>query len=224
MRRVVAIVIALLMVGGVVVAWRAGYFDSDRLEAVRRMVRAVREMPLAPLLFVLAYALVVLLLLPTTIASIVAGAVFGFTGFALAWAGLMLGSVLAYLLGRYTGRRVTERFLGRHPLLERMRAQASTWDLVRLRVLPIAPFGIFGYLAGMTMVSFRRLLIATGVSVLPTLAAYAYAGAELGRAVETGSSAHRALVVAGATTVVVAALAAISMFLGKASRRRGGSS
>ena len=206
MRRVVLVVIALLVVGGALIAWRSGYFDSDRLDAVRRMVRAMREVPFAPLTFVSAYALAVLLLLPTTVATIVAGAVFGFPGLALAWIGSLVGTAIAYLLGRYTGRRVTERFLGRHPLLERLRDHASTWDLMRLRVLPIAPFGVLPYLSGMTSVSLRRLLLATGIAELPTMAAYAYAGVQLGRAVEAGASARRALVIAGVTTAVVVAV------------------
>jgi uncharacterized membrane protein YdjX (TVP38/TMEM64 family) len=206
MRRIVSVTIALLVIGGAVAAWRTGYFDSDKLDAVRRMVRAIREVPFAPIIFVSAYALIVVLLLSTTVATIVSGAVFGFPGLALAWIGSLVGTAIAYLLGRYTGRRVTERFLGRHPLLERLRDHASTWDLMRLRVLPIAPFGVLPYLGGMTAVSLRQLLLATGIAELPTMAAYAYAGVQLGRAVEAGSSARQALVIAGVTTVVVVAV------------------
>ena len=206
MRRIVSVVIALLVVGGALIAWRSGYFDSDRLDAVRRMVRAMREVPFAPFIFVAAYALIVLLLLSTTVATIVAGAVFGVPGLALAWIGSLVGTAIAYRLGRYTGRRVAERFLGRHPLLERLRDHASTWDLMRLRVLPIAPFGVLPYLSGMTSVSLRQLLVATGIAELPTMAAYAYAGVQLGRAVEAGSSARQALVIAGVTTAVVVAV------------------
>jgi uncharacterized membrane protein YdjX (TVP38/TMEM64 family) len=219
MRRLASTFIVLLIVAGILLAWRSGYFDADRLESARRMVRAVRALPAAPVLFVIAYALIVILLLPTTLASIVAGAVFGFRGFALAWAGAMVGSVIAYVLGRFTGRRVMERFLGRHPLLERMRDAASTWDIVRLRVIPAAPFGVLDYLAGMTSLPLMRLLIATGVGVLPTMVAYVYAGAELGRAVEAGSSARRALVVAGVVTAIVAAASVLPSVIRRLSGR-----
>jgi uncharacterized membrane protein YdjX (TVP38/TMEM64 family) len=220
MRRVASVIIALLVVGGALIAWRAGYFDGDRLDAVRRMVREIREVPLAPLIFVAAYALVVVVLLPTTVATIVAGAVFGFPGLALAWTGSLVGTAIAYLIGRYTGRRVTERFLGRHPLLERLRDHASIWDLMRLRVLPLAPFGVLPYLSGMTSVSMRQLLLATGLASLPTMAAYVYAGTQLGRAVEAGSSARRALVIAGITTAVVIAVTMLPVVLDRSGRSR----
>lgn len=213
MRRAVSVIIALLVVGGAVVAWRTGYFDSDRLDAVRRMVRAVRELPAAPAIFTAAYALIVVVCLSTTVATIVGGAVFGFTGLALAWAGSLIGSAAAYLLGRFSGRRVTERFLGKHPMLERLRDHASTWDLVRLRVLPLAPFGVLPYLSGMTAVSLRKLLVATALAELPTMAAYVYAGTELGRAVEDGSSARRALYTAGIVTAVVVTVSLLPLIV-----------
>ena len=220
MRRVVAIGVALLIVVAVVVAWRAGYFDAGKLDTVRAAMRAARDVPLAPAAFIVAYALAVILLLPTTALALIGGALFGMPALALTWIGSMIGSICAYALGRYTGQRLVRRFLGNHALLRRLRDDASIPDLMRLRVLPVAPFGVLDYLAGMSAIPLRTLLLATGMAILPPKGAYVFAGRQMGRALEGTGSAKGALVVAGAITALLFVVA-VAPTLVKMIARRG---
>lgn len=218
-RRAVALVVALLMVVAAVAAWRTGYFDATKLENVRRVMRAARDVPFAPAAFVLAYTLAVVLLLPTTALALFGGALFGMPALALTWVGAMAGTAVAYVLGRYTGRKAVKRFLGQHSLLKRLRDDASVPDLMRLRVLPIAPFGVLAYLAGMSAIPLRPLLVATGVAILPPQAAYLFAGQQLGRALEGSGSAKGALLAAGVVTAVLLLLAVAPTVVKLANRR-----
>lgn len=212
-------VVAAAIVAGIVFAWRTGYFDATRLDTIRSVIRTARGVPFAPLLFLGAYTLAVMVLLPTTPLSVIGGALFGVPGLALSWLGAMLGSAGAYSIGRYTARGAARRFLGNHPMVRQLRDDASVLDLMRLRALPVAPFGVLDYLAGMSAIRLRALLFATGIGVLPTMAAYVFAGRALARALEGGASASRALWVAGAITVVLV-LAAVSPTLVKVITRR----
>jgi len=221
LRRATAILVPVLIIVAVVVAWRTGYFDATKLSTMRAVIRETRELPFAPALYVVAYALAVVLLLPTTALSLMGGALFGMPGLLLTWIGAMTGSVCAYSLGRYTGRGFVRRFLGNHALLRRLRDDASVPDLMRLRVLPVAPFGVLDYLSGMSAIPFRKLLLASSVAILPTKTAYVFAGRQLAGALEGGPSATGALVVAGSVTVVlllVAAAPTIAKFIARRGR------
>lgn len=219
MRRTVMVLVPLAIVAAIWIAWRTGYFDATRLATIRAAMRTAREVPLAPLWFGVAWVLCVVLLLPTTPLTIIGGAVFGMIALPIAWAGALAGSASAYAIGRYTGRRATKRFLGNHPMLERLRDDVSVWDFIRLRVIPAAPFGVLDYLSGMSGVPLRTLLVATAFGIVPTMIAYAFAGSQLALVLENGGSARRPLLVAGAITLALVLAAAVPSVLKFVARR-----
>jgi uncharacterized membrane protein YdjX (TVP38/TMEM64 family) len=152
---------------------------------------------------VLAFTVIATLGLPITVLSILGGALFGtLRGVVLAWIAAMLATVAAYLLARSIGQDSIRRFLGRHRLLTRLRKRSDFWALVSLRNLPVAPFAVLNYLAGLVGISLRLLLLATAIGALPTLVAYAYAGSELVIGLEqAGQARARAFWIAGAVTL-----------------------
>jgi uncharacterized membrane protein YdjX (TVP38/TMEM64 family) len=194
-----------LVAVALLIAWRLGYFDLARREHLIALIRQARHSSWAGLLYAIAYTLVATLGLPTTVMSIVGGAIFGVArGVGLAWTGAMAGTLIAYTLARSIGKGSVQRFLGRHHLLDRLRKRSDFWALLRLRVLPVAPFAVLDYVAGFVGVSLRALLLATAVGILPTLVAYTYAGAELVAGLEgSGAAQFRALWIAGAVTLVM---------------------
>jgi uncharacterized membrane protein YdjX (TVP38/TMEM64 family) len=217
---VVSIVTVLVIAAAVLLAWRSGYFSGDKLDTVRKVVGDLRALPYAPVMFGVACVLVVLLLLSTTAMSIVGGALFGMRGLAITWAASLIGSAIAYWIGRKGGKGMAKRFFGRHRLLERLRKDMSFWDIARLRVLPIAPFGLLSYLAGMSGVPLRLLIGATALAELPTMTAYVYAGTQLGRALSGGASARSALIVAAIVTGIAVLAAAVPSIVKFFARRR----
>jgi len=202
------------------IGWRLGYFDLARREHLVGLIRQARHTSWAGLLYAIAYALVATLGLPTTVMSIVGGAVFGVArGVLLAWTGAMAGTLIAYTLARSIGKGSVQRVLGRHHLLDRLRKRSDFWALLRLRVLPVAPFAVLDYVAGLVGVSLRALLLATAIGILPSLAAYTYVGAELIAGLEgAGAGQFRALWIAGSVTFVMICIslvpAAIRQFRG----------
>jgi uncharacterized membrane protein YdjX (TVP38/TMEM64 family) len=195
-----ALVAVALLIG-----WRLGYFELARREHLVALIRQARDTPWAGLLYAIAYTLVATLGLPTTVLSIVGGAIFGVArGVVLAWTGAMAGTVIAYTLARSVGKGPVQRFLGRHHLLDRLRKRSDFWALIRLRVLPVAPFAVLDYVAGLVGVSLKALLLATAIGILPSLVAYTYVGRELVAGLEsTGEAQFRALWIAGSVTLVM---------------------
>jgi len=198
-------VLPILVVVALLLAWRFGYFNLARRDQLLRVVELARHNRWAAPSYVIAYSVIAALGVPITVLSIVGGALFGATrGVLLAWAGAMVGTVAAYLLARSIGQGSVRRFLGRHHLLGQLRKRSDFWALFRLRVLPVAPFAVLDYLAGLAGISLRVVLLATAIGVLPAVGAYAYAGSELLTGLEqAGQARHRAFWIAGSVTLVM---------------------
>ena len=190
------------MAVSLVIAWQLGYFELAQRERVVAVLRQGRETVWAAPLYLAFYVLAATVGLPTTPLSIVGGALFGAArGLALAWTAEMAATLTSYTLARSIGQRPVRRFLGRHHLLERVKKRADFSTLLRLRVLPVAPFAVLDYVAGLAGVSLRILLLATAVGILPSVVSYTYVGAELASGLEqTGASQLRSLRIAGAVT------------------------
>jgi uncharacterized membrane protein YdjX (TVP38/TMEM64 family) len=177
------------------IAWSLGYFD---LEHRRRMVQLVGDfhsIPFAIPAFILFWAVVVSLALPSAIACTVGGAIFGTAaGAGLSWIAALLATVLAHTLSRRILRTPIVRLFGEHRLFRALRERADGMMLLRLRLMPLAPFATLDYVAGIVGVPMRRLLVATSIGVLPSVIAYSYVGAQImASAQATGGAPRRAL-------------------------------
>jgi uncharacterized membrane protein YdjX (TVP38/TMEM64 family) len=137
----------------------------------------------APFVFVLAYILVVVLMLPAFLLIMAGGAVFGATkGTLLAMVGALVGGTLAFLLSRHVGRdKVAER-IARHPtlsMIDRSIGDEGAKLIFLLRLSPAVPFVLSNYALGVTGVSLRHFLLGT-LGLFPVVATYAAFGSASG--------------------------------------------
>src|SRR5450759_2976620 len=200
-----------------IVAWQLGYFELSRREHLIAIIRRAEGTAWAAPLYVTLYTLVVALGLPATPFSILGGALFGTAGgLILACTGAMIGTIAAHTLARSIGKGALHCLLGRHRLLRKLRDRADVRTLIRLRVLPLAPFGVLDYVAGLAGVSLRTLLLATAIEIVPGTAAYTYAGDRFRAGLEApGTAGRAALVVASLVTITVTGIALVSWLIGK---------
>lgn len=201
--RVAALPVVVIV--AVLVAWKLGYFELDRRQRLYDTVQRLRVLPGIEVVYVAAYALAVAICLPAAVATLLGGAIFGaWIGALLAWLGAVAGTVLAHLLARSVARAPLKRLFGEHRLLRQLKDHDDVVALLRLRILPVAPFAVLDYVAGVAGVSLSRLLLATMLGVIPSVVAYTYVGAELLRGIVSKSEAsHRALWIAGGVTVLM---------------------
>jgi uncharacterized membrane protein YdjX (TVP38/TMEM64 family) len=195
----------VVVVAAILVAWKLGYFELDRRQRLFDTVQRLRVLPGIEVIYVAAYALAVTICLPAAVATLLGGAIFGtWIGALLAWLGALAGTVVAHLLARYVARAPLKRLFGEHRLLRQLKQHDDVMALLRLRVLPVAPFAVLDYVAGVAGVSLPRLMLATMIGVIPSVVAYTYVGAELLRGIVAKREAsHRALLVAGAVTALM---------------------
>ena len=171
----------------------------------------------APLAFVLGYILATVALVPGSILTLAAGALFGlWKGVLLAFIAATLGAAAAFLVARHLARDFVHRRLGgdqRVAAIDRAIGDHGRKIVFLLRLSPAFPFNLLNYLLGLTTVRFTDYLIAS-LGMLPGTFLYVYYGKVVGDVARLagpnpvrGTPAYYALLGVGlAATITVVAV------------------
>jgi uncharacterized membrane protein YdjX (TVP38/TMEM64 family) len=166
--------------------------------------------------FVVAYVVSTVALLPGSILTLAAGFVYGpVWGLAVASPASVAGATCAYLLGRTLLRDWAARKLGASARARAIDAaiEREGFKLVLLlRLSPLFPFNLLNYVLSLTRVRPGTYILASFIGMLPGTAMYVYLGslapaaAELSSASRVGGATRTTLYVVGflATVAVVA--------------------
>lgn len=132
---------------------------------------------LAPAVFVTIYICWTVLLLPGVVPTLAGGALFGvIAGSLLALVGAVAGATIAFLIARRLGRASVKPLTGRRARIELWLRKHGFLALLYARLVPIVPFNVLNYAAGLTSISTREYLIATAIGIVPGTVAYAAVG------------------------------------------------
>lgn len=120
--------------------------------------------------------------IPSFLLTIANALVFGWGwGALISWSSAMLGAALCFGLARLLGRGWVERLSGLESVAatDRFFAKYGVYAIVLARLLPVMPFDLVSYAAGLTAMRFRAFWLATGVGQLPATIIYSYVGGRL---------------------------------------------
>jgi len=125
--------------------------------------------PLGPLLFILVYALGVLIL-PATPFTIAGAVIFGkFYGMLYNLTADLIGASISFFLGRYFLHGVARGFLEtRMPWLDRKASEEGFSVIFYLRIFWF-PFIVLNYAAGATRIRFRDYFLGSALGLLPAV-------------------------------------------------------
>lgn len=133
----------------------------------------------APVIYILLYTVGTLLILPSTPLNLTGGAIFGIWWGAL-WTTIaaLVAAVVAFAFTRTIGRElVTKKLAGRWQAVDAEISQGGLFYLFAIRLLPIIPYGIVNFVAGLTSIKFRDYLIGTFLGTLPGVLPFVMMGA-----------------------------------------------
>jgi uncharacterized membrane protein YdjX (TVP38/TMEM64 family) len=191
---------ALLAAAAVVLAVRAAGVPD-----VRGAVAAAGAW--APVLFVLLSGALTVAPVPRTVFTVAAGVLFGsVVGVLLAVAGTTLAAVLAFWLVRLVGGRFVARHVHRPGVawVRRRLDRSGLLAVLSLRLIPMVPFSVLNYAAGLSGVRFAPYVLGTVLGILPGTVAVVV----LGDAV-TGGEPHPALLAVSAVCGLVGLAGAV---------------
>lgn len=131
-------------------------------------------------IYIVAYIVATVLMLPGSILTLAAGFVFGLPiGVMLVSVSSVLGATSAFIVGRYIARDwVADRIaaLPRFSALDRATQRDGKFIVLLVRLSPIFPFNLTNYGLGLTGVKLRDYVLASWIGMLPGTILYVYVG------------------------------------------------
>jgi uncharacterized membrane protein YdjX (TVP38/TMEM64 family) len=179
-RTLIKAALLVVIVGGVA----ALYFSPLRAylsrEHIRGTIDYLRGLWYGPLVLILSYAIGCVFAVPATVFVVSAGVIWGWKlGGLYSLIGGVLGATASFLVARLLGEGVLQRFgrLGR--AVEKQVDHAGFKSLLVLRLIPIFPFAVLNYGAGVAGVKLTDFVFATALGVMPSNFVFAYSADSL---------------------------------------------
>jgi uncharacterized membrane protein YdjX (TVP38/TMEM64 family) len=177
-----AVVLVLLMAG-------ARIFNlGDRLGELRVWIHSLGT--LGPFVYVFVYAAAVVLAIPGSLITIMAGVLFGSViGIVTVSFGSTLGASLAFLISRHIAREaLVERFSDNEKFhrLDQMTKEHGPIIVAITRLIPLFPFNLLNYGFGLTNVPFKTYFSWSWICMLPGTVLYVVGADAVTKAVSEG--------------------------------------
>ncbi len=161
----------------------------------------------APIVFIAVYIVAVVAFLPAAPLTLLGGLLFGAGwGTLWTWIGAILGSTVAFLVGRYATRGLVESWKENN---ERVRSldegvEKHGWRMLLIaRLAPVFPFSLQNYAYGLTKIRLDTYVLLTAVCIVPGAAVYTFAGGSLAAAQENLATTFLYLGIAAVLFVLV---------------------
>lgn len=135
----------------------------------------------APVLYILIYSIATICILPSTPLNLTGGAIFGAV-WGTVWTSIaaILAAILAFGFSRTIGRKLVERKLaGKWESIDREMQQGGLFYMFAIRLLPLIPYGIVNFAAGLTSIKFRDYFLGTLLGTVPGILPFVMMGAGL---------------------------------------------
>lgn len=213
-------ILALLVF--VILAWKHGYFDLKNPQKLEGAAQRAQDVPWLGPIFVAVYAGLATFAAPVSPLAYGAGAVFGLVrGSLYVMLASLIGASAGYFLARSAWSGVARRLLGRfHDKMRDLRKGNLFLTTLRMQLLPVMPFGIFNYAAGVSHFRFLPFIAGTAIGILPGTVAAVYVGDRVMAGIT--KSDKSAFLVATAVVVTLFAISFAPTLIKKLRRHREG--
>ncbi len=137
----------------------------------------------APIIYLVFYTIGTLLILPSTPLNLTGGAIFG-VWWGTLWTTIaaLVAAIIAFTFSRTIGREfisqiISQKLSGRWHAVDAEIGQGGLFYMFAIRLLPIIPYGIVNFTAGLTSIKFQDYLIGTLLGTFPGLLPFVMLGA-----------------------------------------------
>lgn len=160
------------------------YFSFENLKSQKEVLSTyvTENYILTIFIFVFLYIVSVAFLIPiATVLTLAGGFLFGsIEGTVFVNIGATVGAALAFLFARYIiGAKLQEKYSTQLEKFNKEVTDNKYQYLFSLRFLPIFPFFLVNFLAGLTKVDFKTFVITTSLGIIPGSFVFTYAGSQL---------------------------------------------
>ncbi len=135
----------------------------------------------APIIYILIYSIATICILPSTPLNLTGGAIFG-SVWGTVWTSIaaILAAMLSFGFSRTIGRNLVEkRLAGKWQSIDREMHQGGFFYMFAIRLLPLIPYGLVNFAAGLTSIKFRDYFFGTLLGTVPGILPFVMMGAGL---------------------------------------------
>ena len=207
-KRLILIIALLCIVATGAAMFSLGGIDPEWLQATLD-----RAGIWGPIIYIVIYTVATVLVLPSTVLNLAGGALFGpWLGSLWTTVGALVAAVVAFGFTRTVGRELVEkRLAGYWQAIDAEIRKGGMVYMFSIRLLPVIPYGLVNFAAGLTSISWKDYVIGTALGTLPGVLPFVLLG-----------SSGLTLSLTGDLVPLVVALTLIGMLVGGATwyRRR----
>ncbi|MEL6333664.1 MAG: TVP38/TMEM64 family protein [Cyanobacteria bacterium J06648_16] len=175
--------------------WGMGGIDTEKMQAMLE-----RAGIWAPIIYIVIYTFATVLVLPSTALNLAGGALFGpWMGTLWTSIGAIIAAVVAFGFTRTIGRGLVEKRLGGYwRSLDSEIHQGGLFYMFSIRLLPIIPYGLVNFAAGLTSISLKDYVLGTALGTVPGVLPFVMLGSSGLKTLQTGD----VLPLVGALTLI----------------------
>lgn len=135
----------------------------------------------APIIYIFLYTVGTLLILPSTPLNLSGGAIFGvWEGTIWTTVAAVVAAVVSFTFTRTIGRDlVAHKLAGKWEAIDAEMCQGGLFYMFAIRLLPLIPYGIVNFAAGLTSIRFRDYIIGTLLGTVPGILPFVMIGSGL---------------------------------------------
>lgn len=133
-----------------------------------------------PIIYIIMFALVPLTLFPDSILAIAGGLLFGlYKGYIYTAIGALIGGSISFYISRKLGRGIVKKFTkDKLDNIEQMVNDKGFSIIFLLRLIPLFPFDVISYGAGLTSVGYKDFILATFLGTIPGILVFTNIGSK----------------------------------------------
>ena len=183
MKRGIVLVIFICCLATAITLYFLGGIDPEQLRVVLK-----RAGVWAPILYIGIYVIATALVLPSTVLNLLGGAFFG-PWLGTLWTSLaaVIAAVITFAFTRTIGQEWVARKLGNKlQAMDVELQQGGVYYIFAIRLLPIIPYGLVNFAAGLTSISLRDYTLGTILGTVPGVLPFVLLGSSGIQAMQTG--------------------------------------
>ena len=179
---IVLLTVVCIIATGLAIYWLGG-IEPARIQAWLKSAGVW-----APVIYIVLYVVATVLVLPSTALNLTGGAIFGFW-LGTAWTSIaaIVAAIVSFTFTRTVGREaVAKRLAGRWQAMDAEVRRGGVFYMFAIRLIPIMPYGLVNFAAGLTSVSFKDYLLGTTLGTVPSVLPFVLLGSSGLKALSTG--------------------------------------
>jgi uncharacterized membrane protein YdjX (TVP38/TMEM64 family) len=203
-RNLLKILLAAIVIVAIVALYASPLRSQLTRENVVGAVARLRGLWYAPAALIILYAIGCIFAVPASFFILAAGAIWGWKlGGTYAMIGGVLGATASFLVARFIGEGLLERFGAMGQKVKKQVAHAGFKSLLILRLIPVFPFAVLNYGAGVAGVRLRDFVLATILGLVTSNYVFAYSADALLQGNMTEGEAIKRLAIVGLLLISV---------------------